>query len=140
MQERNAFAELLNQTPNYNEHSFQGDQSTMTNAHLNDDQTILYASNKRSNKKPATSTPEFAFKRLEKSLKDISTNIRPHGTKDFIAANKAAAKTHNRTNQSKVSTNKKRNPRQPNLNNSKPVASNTRSHAPSFNKSAVRQQ
>ena len=140
LQERNAFDELLNRSPTYNEHSFQGDQSTMTNAHSNDDQTIFYASNKRSNKKPSTSTPEFAFKRLEKSLKDISTNNRPRGTKDFIAANKAAAKTHNRTNQSKASTSKKRNPRQPNLNNSKPVASNTRSQAPSFNKSSVRQQ
>ena len=143
LQEKNAFDELLSRsamTPSYNEHSFQGDQSIMTNANLDGEQTIFYASNKKSNKKPATSTPEFAFKRLEISLKDMSTNTRSRGSKDFIAANKAAAKTDNQTNQSKLPNNKKRNPRTPNLNNSKPIASNTRSHAPSFNKPAVRQQ
>ena len=142
LQEKNAFDELLNRSamiPTYNEHTFQGDQSTMTNAHLDGEQTMFYASNKKSNKKPTTSTPEFTFKRLQKSLKDISTNTRSRGNKDFIAANRAAAKTHNRTNQSKLPSNKKRNPRNPNLNNSKPIASNIRSHAPSFNKSAVRQ-
>ena len=85
----------------------------MTNAHSDGKQTILYASKEKSNKRPTTSMSEFAFKRLEKSLKDISTNNRPRGTKDFIAANKAAAKTHNRTNQSKASTSKKRNPPHP---------------------------
>ena len=117
------------------------DQSTLTNANLDGDQTIFYTSNKK-RKNPATSTPESAFKRLERSLKDMSANTRSHGSsKDFIAANIAAAKTHNRTNQSKLTSNhKKRNPRAPNLNNSKPIASNTRSRAPSFNKSAVRQQ
>ena len=32
----------------------------------------------------------------------MSTNTRLRGSKDFIAANKAAAKNHNRTNQSKL--------------------------------------
>ena len=80
----------------------------MTNEHLDGEQTIFYASNKKSNKKPTTSTPEFAFKRLEKLLKEISTNTRSRVNKDFIAANKAAAKTHNQTNQSKLPNNKKR--------------------------------
>ena len=111
-------------TPTYNEHTFQGDQSTMTNAYLDGEQTIFYASNKKK-KTLTTSTPEFAFKRVEKSLTDISTDTRSRGNKDFIAANKAAAKTHNQTNQSKLPNNKKRNPQNPNLNNSKPIASNT---------------
>ena len=74
----NAFDDLLGQlatTPSYNEHTFQGDQSTLKNENLDGDQTIFYASNKKL-KNPSTSTPEFAFKRLERSLKDMSTNTR----------------------------------------------------------------
>ena len=79
------FDDLLTTTPSYNEHAIQGDQSTLTNANLDGDQTIFYASNKK-RKIPSTSTPEFAFKRLERLLKDMSTNtLSLGGSKDFIA-------------------------------------------------------
>ena len=107
------------------------------------------------NRTPKTSTPDNALKLLEKSLQKVPANPRPG--KNFLAANKSAVANQSVINQSiknqtkqKAPPKKSKNPRKPNLNNSKPVATNTRAkklsaaegvaRTASFNKSAVEQE
>ena len=135
--------------------------STLTNSQLQpnpdkvrpyEEPSIFHTSSRKKRNSPKTSTPDQALKRMQQSLKNLSTHNKPV-KKDFIGNNKAAIKKLNQTNQTNTQnpqSKKGRNPRVPNLNNSKPVATHTRSKLKvsdgvgatraSFNSSATKRQ
>ncbi len=110
---------------------------------INKEENLFHTSRKRGRSTISSPiTPDRALKQVEKNLKDISA---PRATKDFIAANISAVSNRSTVQRTPP---KARNPRNPNPNNSRPIATNTRSklaavrneeELPSFNRSAKKQ-